>query len=89
MAQHVLCLRNKLMEFSYEALEDELRASDLGCFNIEQAHMLSRESLSLRVFYELSKLEQVGRDVLRPFDVLRVRREWWLCHHCEGNHFTP
>jgi len=55
MTQHVLCLRNKLMEFSYEALEDELRASDLGCFNIEQAHMSSRESL--RVFYEFSKLE--------------------------------
>jgi hypothetical protein len=75
------------MEFSYEALEDELRASGFGCFNIEQARMPSRESL--RVFYELSKLEQVGRDVLRPFDVLRVRREWWLCHHCEGNRFTP
>lgn len=67
IAQHALCLGDKLVKFAYEALEDKPHSSALGCFNAEGGHTAYK---NVRVWCELRELEHVRCDVLRSFWVL-------------------
>ena len=77
------------MKFTYETFEDEPYSPALGFFNIVKGHTTYK---NVRVWCELRKFEDVGRDILRSFWVLQVRRESPLNGGyaiSAGNHFTP
>ena len=84
-----LCLRNELVKFTYETFENKSCSSALGHFNIVNGHTAYKD---VRVWRELGKFEDVGRDILRSFWVLQARRESSLNDGyaiSPGNHSTP